>query len=107
MNKVLFFIIIIIIVVVVVVDDDNYYWVYLPSDHAFEVYSKCDSLFYYKDAMVCYYKVRQNKVEDQEKQLKSGGGGGAFLLIKCERFSGQESVNGNCNNLLHNESGRK
>ena len=51
-------IIIIIVVVVVVVDDDNYYWVYLSSDRAFQVYSKCDSLFYYKDAMVCYYKVR-------------------------------------------------
>ena len=54
----LLYIIIIIIVVVVVVDDDTYYWVCLSSVHAFQVYSKCDSLFYYKDAMVCYYKVR-------------------------------------------------
>ena len=60
----LLFYIIIIIIVVVVVDDDTYYWVCLSSVHAFQVYSKCDSLFYYKDAMVCYYKVRQNKVEE-------------------------------------------
>ena len=88
----LLFYIIIIIVVVVVVDDDNYYWVYLPSDHAFEVYSKCDSLFYYKDAMVCYYKVRQNKVEDQEKQLKSGGGGGGCrkAIEMCKSKKGWE-----------------
>ena len=33
-------IIIIIIVVVVVVDDDTYYWVYLSSDHLFQVYYK-------------------------------------------------------------------
>ena len=28
------------IVVVVVVDDDTYYWVYLSSDHLFQVYYK-------------------------------------------------------------------
>ena len=33
-------IIIIIIVVVVVVDDDTNYWVYLSSDHLFQVYYK-------------------------------------------------------------------
>ena len=33
-------IIIIIVVVVVVVDDDTYYWVYLSSDHTFQVYYK-------------------------------------------------------------------
>ena len=32
--------IIIIVVVVVVVDDDTYYWVYLSSDHTFQVYYK-------------------------------------------------------------------
>ena len=32
--------IIIIIIVVVVVDDDTYYWVYLSSDHPFQVYYK-------------------------------------------------------------------
>ena len=35
-----YFIIIIIIVVVVVVDDDTNYWVYLSSDHLFQVYYK-------------------------------------------------------------------
>ena len=38
---------IIIIVVVVVVHDDTYYWVYLSSNHLFQV----------------YYKVRQYKVQ--------------------------------------------
>ena len=33
-------IIIIIVVVVVVVDDDTYYWVYLYSNHTFQVYYK-------------------------------------------------------------------
>ena len=32
--------VIIIIIVVVVVDDDTYYWVYLSSDHPFQVYYK-------------------------------------------------------------------
>ena len=35
-----FIIIIIIVVVVVVVDDDTYYWVYLSSDHPFQVCCK-------------------------------------------------------------------
>ena len=39
---------IIIIIVVVVVDDDAYYWVYLSSDHLFQVYYKVRQLFYYK-----------------------------------------------------------
>ena len=39
---------IIIIIVVVVVDDDTYYWVYLSSDHLFQVYYKVRQLFYYK-----------------------------------------------------------
>ena len=37
-------IIIIIIVVVVVVDDDTDYWVYLSSDHLFQVYYKKTTL---------------------------------------------------------------
>ena len=63
-------IIIIIIVVVVVVDDDTYYWVYLSSDHLFQVYykvrqvllqsatgiTKCDNFTTKCDD---YYKVRQ------------------------------------------------
>ena len=34
------------IVVVVVVDDDAYYWVYLSSDHLFQVYRKVRQLFF-------------------------------------------------------------
>ena len=37
---IIIFIIIIITVVVVFVDDDTYYWVYLSSDHPFQVYYK-------------------------------------------------------------------
>ena len=81
MNKVIFvllfitiiiIIIIIIIVVVVVVHDDTNYWVYLSSDHLFQVYYKVRQLFllqsatsvitkcdrYYK-VWQFYYKVRQ------------------------------------------------
>ena len=64
---------IIIIVVVVVVDDETYYWVYLSSNHLFQVYYKVRQLFYYKvrwsvirkcDSFFItkwddYYKVRQ------------------------------------------------
>ena len=59
---------IIIIVVAVIVDDDTYYWVYLSSDHLFQIYynSKCDKCYYkvrhvflLQSAMICYYKVRQ------------------------------------------------
>ena len=49
---------IIIIVVVVVVDDDTYYWVYLSSDHLFQV----------------YYKVRQVLLQSAT----------AFFIIKCD-----------------------
>ena len=62
-----------IIVVVVVVDDDTYYWVYLSSDHLFQVYykvrqvllqsatgiTKCDNFITKYDR---YYKVRQYNV---------------------------------------------
>ena len=51
-------IIIIIIVVVVVVDDDTYYWVYLSSDHLFQV----------------YYKVRQVLLQSAT----------AFFITKCD-----------------------
>ena len=43
-------IIIIIIIIVVILDDDTSYWVYSSSDYPFQ------------SAMVCYYKVRQNRV---------------------------------------------
>ena len=51
-------IIIIIIVVVVVVDDDTYYWVYLSSNHLFQV----------------YYKVRQVLLQSAT----------AFFITKCD-----------------------
>ena len=61
---------IIIIVVVVVVDDDTYYWIYLSSEHLFQVYykvrqvllqsatdiTKCDNFITKCDS---YYKVRR------------------------------------------------
>ena len=54
---------IVIIIVVVFVDDDTYYWVYLSSDHLFQV----------------YYKVRQVLLQNAR----------AFLLAfitKCDRY---------------------
>ena len=57
---------IIIIVVVVVVDDDTYYWVYLSSNHVFQVYYKVRQVllqsataFFITKCDKCYYKVRQ------------------------------------------------
>ena len=61
---------VIIIVVVVVVDDDTYCWIYLSSDHLFQVYykvrqvlsqsatgiTKCDNFITKCDR---YYKVRR------------------------------------------------
>ena len=59
-------IIIIIIVVVVVVHDDTNYWVYLSSDHLFQVYYKVqqvllksETAFFITKCDKCYYKVRQ------------------------------------------------
>ena len=49
---------IIIIVVVVVVHDDTYYWIYLSSDHLFQV----------------YYKVRQVLLQSAT----------AFFITKCD-----------------------
>ena len=64
--RTLIIIIIIIIVVVVVVDDDTYYWVYLSSDHLFQVYYKVRQVllqsataFFITKCDKCYYKVRQ------------------------------------------------
>ena len=75
--------------VVVVVDDDTYYWVYLSSNHLFQVYykvrhvllqsataffiTKCDSFFITK-CDKCYYKVRQ--------VLQS-----ATIITKCDSTS--------------------
>ena len=90
-------IIIIIIVVVVVVDDDTYYWVYLSSDHLFQVYykvrqvllqsptaffiTKCDSLFITK-CDKCYYKVRQ-VLQSMTILLQS-----ATIITKCDSTGG-------------------
>ena len=90
-------IIIIIIIIVVVVDDDTNYWVYLSSDHLFQVYykvrqvllqsataffiTKYDGLllqsataFLLQSTMVCYYKVR--------RLLQSA----TSVITKCDRY---------------------
>ena len=58
-----FIIIIIIIVVVVVVDDDTDYWIYLSSDHLFQVYYKVRQVLLQSATGITkcddYYKVRQ------------------------------------------------
>ena len=57
---------IIIIVVVVVVDDDTYYWVYLSSNHLFQVYYKVRQVLLQSATGITkcddYYKVRQYTV---------------------------------------------
>ena len=53
--------VIIIIIVVVVVDDDTYYWVYLSSDHPFQV----------------YYKVQQVSLQSAT----------AYFVAKCDGLS--------------------
>ena len=57
-KKIIIIIIIIIIVIVVVVDDDTDYWVYLSSEHLFQV----------------YYKVRQVLLQSVT----------AFFITKCD-----------------------
>ena len=59
-------IIIIIIVVVVVVDDDTYYWVYLSSDHLFQI----------------YYKVRQVLLQSATAFLLQSATG----ITKCDDY---------------------
>ena len=92
-------IIIIIIVVVVVVHDDTNYWVYLSSDHLFQVYYKVRQVLlqsatafllqsatsvitkcnrYYK-VWQCYYKVRQ--------VLQSG-----TIITKCDSTDCSQSM---------------
>ena len=53
-------------VVVVVVDDDTDYWVYLSSEHLFQLYYKVRQVllqsataFFITKCDKCYYKVRQ------------------------------------------------
>ena len=97
-------IIIIIIVVVVVVGDDTDYWVYLSSDHLFQVYykvrqvllqsataffyykvrwsvvTKCDSFFITK-CDKCYYKVRQVLLQSATGITKCDN-----FITKCDRY---------------------
>ena len=82
-------IIIIIIVVVVVVDDDTDYWVYLSSNHLFQVYYKARQLFLLQSAMVCYYKVRQlyyYKVRQVLLQSATGITKCDNFITKCDRY---------------------
>ena len=51
-------VIIIVAVVVVVVGNDTYYWVYLSSDHPFQVYYKVRQLILLQTATILEYKVR-------------------------------------------------
>ena len=41
-------VVVVVVIAVVVVGDDTYYWVYLSSDHRFQVYCKVRQLIYYK-----------------------------------------------------------
>ena len=68
-------IIIIIIVVVVVVHDDINYWVYLSSDHLFQVYNKVRQVLLQSATAFFYYKVRQVLL------LQSAAG-----ITKCDNF---------------------
>ena len=58
--------IIIVVVVVVVVDDDTYYWVYLSSNHLFQV----------------YYKVRQLLLQSAT----------AFFITNCDGLLSQSAT---------------
>ena len=51
-------VIIIVVVVVVVVGNDTYYWVYLSSDHPFQVYYKVRQLILLQTATILEYNVR-------------------------------------------------
>ena len=56
-----------VIVVVVVVDDDTYYWVYLSSDHLFQV----------------YYKVRQVLLQSATAFLVQSA---TSVITKCDSY---------------------
>ena len=49
-------IIIIIIIIIIVVGNNTNYWVYLSSDHPFQVYYKVLQLILLQSGMVCYYQ---------------------------------------------------
>ena len=71
-------IVIIIIVAVVVVDDDTYYWVYLSTDHIFEV----------------YYMVRQVLLQSATEETSRRSSwcskpilcSGSWIPFLCKRF---------------------
>ena len=48
----------VIIIVVVIVDNDTYYWVYLSSDHPFQVYDKVRRVL--QSATIMTNKVKRN-----------------------------------------------
>ena len=48
--------------VVFVVDDDTYYWVYLSSDHLFQVYYKVRQVLLQSATAFFYYKVRSSVI---------------------------------------------
>ena len=50
--------VIVIIIIAVVVGNDTYYWVYLSSDHPFQVYYKVRQLILLQTATILEYKVR-------------------------------------------------
>ena len=58
---------------IVVDDDDTYYWVYLSSDHPFQVYYKVRKLF--------YYKVRQVLLQSATGITKCDN-----FITKCDRY---------------------
>ena len=84
------------IVVVVVVDDYTYCWVYLSSDHLFQVYYKVRQVllqsataFLLQSAIVCYYKVRQlfyEKVRQVLLQSATGTTKCDNFITKCDRY---------------------
>ena len=73
-------IIIIIIVVVVIVDDDTDYWVYLSSNHLFQVYYKVRQVLL-QSATAFYYKVRQVLLQSATGITKCDN-----FITKCDRY---------------------
>ena len=61
--------------------DDTDYWVYLSSDHLFQVYYKVRQLFLLQSAMVCYYKVRQVLLQSVTILLQSATG-----ITNCDNY---------------------
>ena len=57
-NVIVIIIVAVVVVVVVVVGNDTYYWVYLSSDHPFQVYYKVRQLILLQTATILEYKVR-------------------------------------------------